>query len=727
MSENKTITDDEVRAFGGRKVNAALNDEDGDISSTRENALKRYRGEQYGSERDGYSKFCTREVMETIEWVLPSILRVFSSGDQVVTFDATSAEDEEASKQETDVVNHKILKANGGDGFVALYSWFKDILMYPNGSVKAYVDERERTETEEYTGLDGIGLQELLNNPEIEIIGQESRIEIIEDEQIELFDVECKRTWTEKKFKLDAIPPEQSLVDDNCFSPNIDHGDFVCHRLKKSFTKLVEEGFDETQLKSIGKSDDYNWSSENVSRLFYEEESPDSDDDNDESMREFWVHECYAFLDIDKDGLAEYVKIVMIGGEVFEVEETSYQPMVSASAILMTHSHTGLSYTDLVEDLQELKTVLVRQGLDNIYKLNNNRKYFNEGGLTQDGTTMDAMMNAQSEFGPVVGIPQQVVMAEQHQPIVGEILPFINYADERTQIRTGVAPNQALDANVLQQSTEGAFMAAMEKANDRVEMLVRLLAETAMKNLMRKVHQLIRMHPDIAETVKLRGQWIPVDPGAWREREDMTVNVGLGFNNKQQQAGTGLQILGLQKEAMAMGMAGDKELFTTVEKIVNATDFGDVNQLFAEPGTDRFKELQAQLAQQQQQGPDPAMIVAEAQVQAEGQKAQTQETKVQLEHQRNMRRDQAEISLKQREISLREREAGIQERKVFLEEFKIRQELAIKETDSIANAIEKLARAESHEEGEQLDERTDRVEQITPDLTYEGGELRENG
>lgn len=727
----RTISDEKVRTFVGRKVDAALNEEDGDISDTRRDALKRYRGEKYGNERDGYSKFTTREVMETIEWVLPSVLRVFLSGDKVVAFDAVGPEDEESADQETDVVNHKILKANAGDGFVALYSWFKDILMYPNGYIKAYVEEQEKTETEEYKGYDGTSLAMLMQDPEIEIISQESRIEQIEIngqmQPVELFDIECKRTWTEKQFKLESIPPEQCLVDDNCFNPNIDHGDFVCHRSRKSFTQLVQEGFDRSELERVGKSEDYTWNDENVSRLFYEDENPDTQDDDDESMREFWVHECYGFLDIDEDGLAEYVNIIMVGGEVFEVEEVSYQPMVSASAILMTHSHTGMSYTDLVEDLQELKTTLIRQGLDNVYKQNINRKYISTQALTADGATMDALMNNQTEYIPVDGLPGNAVLPEQHQSILGDLMPFIQYADDRTQTRTGVAPNNSLDPNVLQQSTEGAFAMAMEKANDRIEMLVRVLAETGMKNLMRKVHQLIKMHPDIAKTVKLRGQWVPVDPDSWRDRSDMTVNVGLGFNNKQQQAATGMQILQLQREAMPLGMAGDKELFHTVEKIVNAAQFGDVNQLFAEPGTPRHQELQQLLAAQQQQGPDPAMIVAEAQVQAEQSKAQTAQQKLQMEHQRQTAKDQAEMAYKNRELALKEQEARTQAEKVALERFKVEKELDLKETKELADAIEKLSRAESHEPGPQLDEMTERATELSADYTYEGGELRENG
>lgn len=90
--------------------------------------------------------------------------------------------------------------------------------------------------------------------------------------------------------------------------------------------------------------------------------------------------------------------------------------------------------------------------------------------------------------------------------IVGELLPVIQDARGSTSLRTGIAPENNVDSDVLQQTTAGAFMGAMEKAGERLELIARIMAETGFKQLFRKVHQLCRMHPDIATTIQVAQQ-----------------------------------------------------------------------------------------------------------------------------------------------------------------------------------------------------------------------------
>jgi|DEB0MinimDraft_6_1074348.scaffolds.fasta_scaffold00263_10 hypothetical protein len=703
--KDKSMTDEQVKAFIGRKVASSMNDESGDLSTVRENSLKRYRGDQYGTERDGYSKYTTREVFETVEWVMPSILRVFTSGDKTVVFDGVNEEDEMAADQETDVVNHKVMKANDGDGFLAHYSWFKDALMYPNGYIKAYIDERERAETSEYKGLDPVQLSMLMESEGVEIISQDSRTEMIQGQPVELFDVEAKKTWTDYKLKVESLPPDQVLVDDECHTPNIDPDEcgFVCHRVRKTYTQLVEEGFDREKLDVAGTRDDYTWNTESVNRLFHDDESPDGDDSEDDSTRLLWVHECYTHIDVDGDGLAEYRKIVMVGGEIFENEETAYQPIVSLSSIIMTHTHAGMSMVDAVEDLQELKTTLTRQLLDNIYRINNRRKFINEGALLEDGTTMDAMLNIQAEWIPLRGDPSMSVAPEVTQSIVGEMLPLIDHVDSQRQMRTGIAPNLALDPSVLQESTMGAFMAGMEKASERIEMLVRVFAETGVKRLYRKVHQLIRMCPDIAHAVKLRGQWISVDPTQWRERTDMTVNVGLGFNNKQQTIQMAVQLLQIQREAMQAGLADKEELYNTLEKLINAADFGDVGEYFIKPGSERDQMLMQQQQEMAAQAPpDPAMIVAQAQSQAYQMDSQTKAQKAQSDAQLAMAKEQNATQIKAQELQLAYEQLQYDREKFQVEKGIEAEESKAKVRNLQADTIKKLEEAEAAQPGDQV-------------------------
>jgi len=689
-SRDEEMSDRQLVGFLGRKINQAMNDESGDLSDVRQDIFDRYNGDLYGNERAGYSKFTTREVLETVEWAKPALLRIFLGSDRVVAFDPVGADDEDIAAQETDVVNYKILKSNNGDGFIALYNFITDALMMPNAYIKAYVEEEEKSTTSNVGDVPAEGVAALLDNDEIEILEQDSKIVtvpmevphpedptqmITQDTDIEVFDLKYRTTSKKRVLKIASVPGEEALIDNDLTTQNIDHADFSCHRVRKSYSELVRQGYDPDELDDVGTYEDHQWNDERTNRLFYEDEDPDAEDEDDVSMRQFWVHECHVWVDYDGTGVAQFRRIVLIGAKVFENEETDYQPLVAMSSILVPHKHNGMSIAQLVIDLQELLTTLTRQLLDNIYRINIRRKIIGEDSLLDDGTTMQAMLNVQSEWIPVSGLAADAIYPETTQSIVGEILPVIQHVQTSTPIRTGITPENNVDSNVLQQATVGAFMGAMEKAGERLEMIARIMAETGFKQLFRKVHQLCRMYPDMTTTIKLRGEWIDVDPSSWQDRTDMTVNVGLGFNTKEQTLMLLQQILEMQKEALPQGLADIQNIYNTLQKLIESSGAGAIEQFFKDPNDPQFQPPPPP-------PPDPQMILAEAQAGALGQeqerkgaeaqhKGQMDQVKIQQDNQNNMLDQQAkarDMELRQRDHQLRVREADQRDRELDVRE-----------------------------------------------------------
>ena len=717
------MSESQIVGFLGRKIWQAMNDEDGDLSDVRKENFNYYTGMEYGTERDGYSKFVTRETLETVEWVLPSVLRVFLSGDKVVCFEPVAEEDEEAADQETDMVNYFVMKANknGEGGFVSLHHWFKDALMYPNGYIKAWMEEKVCTDIGVVTGLTEMGVQSLVNDPEVEILEQRSRMVNVEmpdmpetpsqpepmqppgqmpgatdnmmgnpdpmspggqpnpqdpmptappkkpkvmnfpkqETELEVFDLKIRTTKTIMQLRVDPVPPEECLVDNDCVSLNLDDADFVCHRVRKPYTQLVNEGYDPDELDQVGLGEDYQWNDERVNRLFYEDEDPDAEDEDDPSMRTFWVHECYAWFDNDGTGVAQHRRVILIGDRVFENEETNYQPMVAMSSILMQHKHTGMSYVDIMKDLQILQSTLTRQLLDNVYKINVRRKVFSEDALTEDGSTMEAILNTQAEFIPVRGPAQAAFVPEPTQSIVGELLPVLQHFAERNAVRTGVTPEAGVDPNSLQEVRQEVFTNAMDRASQRIDMLVRIFAETGMRQLMLKVHQLLRSHWDVERAIKLRGKWIDVDPQGWRDRTDMTVNVGLGFGSKQQQMGMLVQLLSMQKEAVGQGMADKTKVYNTLEKLINASDLGDVRQYFIDPQSPEYQEPPPP-------PPDPQTILAQAQAEALGREQDRKDKEAQGELQLKAQEAQQKGAIAQEELLGKKQDRELKARELLL-------------------------------------------------------------
>jgi hypothetical protein len=464
------------------------------------------------------------------------------------------------------------------------------------------------------------------------------------------------------QLRVDPVPPEEALIDNDCTSTNCDEADFVAHRVRKSYSALVREGIDPDELDQVGLGNDYQWQDERVNRLFYEDEDPDAQDEDDASMRQYWVHECYAWFDYDGTGLAQHRRVLLIGDRVFDNEETDYQPFIALSSILMQHKHNGMGYVDIVKDLQLLSSTLVRQLLDNTYKQNVDKTYFSEDALTEDGSTMEALLNTQAEFVPVRGAAQNAVAKGTPNSIIQQLLPVIQYVDQSRAARTGVTPEAGVAPNDLQEVRQEVFANALDRASQRIEMLTRIFAETGFRMLMLKVHQLLRSHWDLETTIKLRGEWIDVDPQGWRDRTDMSINVGLGFNTKPQQLGLLVQMLSMQKEALAAGMSDYKKLFNTLERLVNAAGLGDVRQYFIDPDSPEYQPPEPQ--------PDPQAILAKAQ--AEG--ITREQDRKDNESSTEMQGKQAEAQMKQMEMMAAKEDAD-RDRQI-----KVR-EMALKEVE----------------------------------------------
>lgn len=659
------MSDEAVVGFLGRMIVQAMNDEDGDLSQVRQENLNYYVGKEIGDTRgEGYSKFMTREVLETVEWVLPSVLRVFLSGDDICVFDPQNPADEEAAKQETDITNYFVMRANGSKGFLALHHWIKDTLMFPNGYVKAYMRDRDEVDVGTYTGLNEFAVAAVEADEDTEILEQREVTKLNPETGITetLTDLKVRTTKQVRQLMVAPAPGEEILVDPNCTDTDLDEASFVCHRHQKTYSELVRDGLDPKELDEVGAGDNYQWNDERVNRLFYEDEDPDSTYETDTSMRNFWVHECYAWFDYDGTGVAQFRRVLLVGDRVFENEETNYQPIIAMSSILMPHKHNGMSLVDIVKDLNLLMTTLTRQLLDNTYRINVGRRIISEDALTEDGSTMEALLNVQAEVLPVRGLPQNAVANEPVQSLIGEILPVIQHVEVAKQGRTGVSPEMTVDGNQLQEVRQDVFANALDRASQRVEMLVRIFAETGFKQLMLKVHQLLRSHWDIERTIKLRGKWVQVDPQEWRQRTDMAVSVGLGHATKQMLLGMLVQLLSLQKEAAAQGMSNPEKMFNTLERMVNAANVGDVRQYFVEPveGNPEYQPPQPQ--------PSPQDILAQSQAKALDAEAARKDAELQYRMQTEGQQKQAEFQLKMRESQVKELELQIKQQELALKQ-----------------------------------------------------------
>ena len=408
-----------------KKLDRSLNDQGGEVSDLREDNFDRYYGKPYGNEEEGYSSYVSRECLEVVEWALPSLMKVFLSSDRVVEFDAIGEDDEDQARQETDIINHWLLRKN--KGFLMLYELIKDVLMNPVAYAKVWVDEREVTRTESYKGLVQPQLEGLEADERNEVTEVTERVISLDElgEQIPVFDVRIERRETLKNIVFSALPPEEVAIDRDLTSLDCDEADFICHRVQRTFSYLVEQGYDPEDLENVTEESDKEFNDERVNRLFYEEEHPTGSEDDggdDEPTKTFWVHEIWGMFDVDEDGVAERRHIVMIGDEIFENEEIDYQPVIACSAIPIPHKHTGMSYIEAVKDLQLISSDLYRQLLNNVYKQNVRKTFMHDNAILDTNETMNQFLDPDSELvlTRTPPLPRLAVCQHDLQRLLGE-------------------------------------------------------------------------------------------------------------------------------------------------------------------------------------------------------------------------------------------------------------------------------------------------------------------
>lgn len=584
MRSGEPMSDDELAAYVKIRAERALNRGDGALSEQRQDALDYYMAEPYGDEEDGRSSYVTQEVAEAVEWAMPSLIRVFMSGERVVKFDAVGPEDEPAAEQETDTVNHVLLHQQ--EGFMEMYSWIKDALLYPNAYIKAWVEYETMVRRETYHGLTRAGMHLLINNnPGLQV---ESWEEVPSETMTPfgpalevLYNIDVRYTLDEPRLNIMSLPPEEVLVGENCTRLNLDTSDFVVHRTKKMRTDLLEMGVPEEILNSVAATSTIDYHSERTNRMKTEDESPIRRGIEHRSLQEYEVMEGRVKIDYDGDGIAEYRYVFMVGNHVVWNEEDDYQAICALGAIPQTHRHVARSLAHMMMPLQRVLSVLHRQLLDNLYRINVPREKVGRDALLDDESTMDALLDAAAQVIPCKD--PSAIQPHTIDSVIDQVLPVIQHMDDARAMRSGVNPGQSLDPNVLKESTLGAFLGAMNKASERLELMARVMAETGFRQLMAKVHRLNRQYLGKPTAYKIRGQWTEVNPAEWRERVNLTIDTGVGFGTREQEVALLMGILDLQKQGLETGLSTPERIFNTVSELVVATGRKNPDKYFQNP------------------------------------------------------------------------------------------------------------------------------------------------
>lgn len=483
-------------------------------------------------------------------------------------------------------------------------------------------------------------------------------------------DVTVVTTKKLAQVKVMGVPPEEFGIERGARS--IKDCNYCFHEVvTKTEGQLIAEGFDAEQIKSLS---DYTGLTEieTLARdTVAEHLTVNGSGGVNSASRLVKITEHYIRMDYEGTGRPCLYQVITGGdqGAILKrdgkdsIVKFDAIPFAATTPVPVPHRFFGRSIADLVMPIQREKTALKRGGLDNLYLHNNPRVEVPEANSGPN--TLDDLLV--SRPGGIVrtktpgGLQWQVV-----PDITGAIYPMMQYLDAELEARTGVSrQTQGIDANALQNQSATAVAQVFSASQMRMKLIARIMAE-GVRDMFSLLHATIRKHGQQAETVRLRNKWVNVDPRQWKNRMDMTINVGLGSGGKAQQFAQLMALAGIQEKLIAGGksnLVDDSGIYNLAAEITKTMGHKNPDKFFNDP-TEKDPQTGQLLHPPPPPPVDPKVMQIQMQAQldekADQRKAGIESVQAQADIETQNKKTQAEMVQSEREYQLKERLALIE-------------------------------------------------------------------
>lgn len=575
----------------------------------RYNALNSYLARPMGNEIENRSQVVLPVLRDTIEWMMPQLMRMFVGTKTICRFDAESQDDVKQAELETLAVNHVFMNQN--NGILILHDFFKDALLMRNGYVEVYTKEEKFVAEERYKELSAQQLTELLQesaDEKIKVLGHKEYMAQIESPQgpqpMQVFDIHIRRSGTQRSVDVQCIPPEEMRVTPTA-RQGMEDLRYSAHITTKTRSDLIADGHDKAVVDTISASRP-NWLEMDALARNVVVDQLSIENPSDRSMQEIELRKNILKVDCDGDGIAELRRILIAGDKIIENEVIEETPFVSGAPMRMPHRHTGMSLYDLVMDLQIISTDLWRQGLDNLKQANNTRVAVDWRAVNFDDLLTSRPGGPIRGNGPPANWIQPIQMPSN---LVEQVIPALQYIDQMKQGRTGVGKgSMGADPDELQDVTKGAYLASQSVATLILDLIARMLAE-GVKGIFLKIHgELMRNQDKPLEFEVTKDNWQKVDPSQWRRRTKISPNVGLGSGNREEMRQNAMMLAQAMTGVAQMGLINPTKAFEGFRYFCESIGINNPERFALDPST---QEYQKWAQQQKQNAPqDPAIQVA---------------------------------------------------------------------------------------------------------------------
>ncbi|MBN2932837.1 MAG: hypothetical protein JTJ30_12760 [Catenibacterium mitsuokai] len=522
------------------------------------------------------SSLVSTDVADTIEWALPSLMKVFTGSDEVITIQGVTEEDDQNAEVMQSLLVYQLQRQN--KFFPILYNWMKDALITGMGIIKCYW---ERTEgyTPETAQLNADALK-LLAQTGVEITSVEGP-DVMGDFTV---------TWNSPYYIKNSPKLENILVSEFLYSPdakNLEDANFVAHRKKVTMSHLRQkerEGIYANVDMVHPDNGPVSWITDQVEDVIGDHYTPLHNNQQDKAREEVTIYECYTKIDFNGDGILEDM-IITIAGDVILRAEPNYMgrhPFFSISPTKDPHRiWVKRSYAELIGELQDMKVALTRQIVQNI-ALTNDPKMI----LAEDSINISDYIEGRKVIRKKPGSSMgDVAMAMPVNQLSPQTFQFLEYLEGQKENRTGITRyNQGLDANSLNKTATG-ISAILGQSAQRLELVARMFAETGISELFRFMVSLNQKFVDQETVVRLTNKQLRISPDDLNGNFDLVVNAGISISTKESTIMTLQTMLTalMQTQAAGIPIVTPQNIYNLFKKWIESAGFKNYNDYVTDP------------------------------------------------------------------------------------------------------------------------------------------------
>ena len=584
-----------------RRIQADIASAEAYQASTVEPTVKQ-RYEIYYADKDYYknrfpilsktSDLVSTDVADTIEWALPSLMKVFTGSDEVITIAGVTEEDDTKAETMQELLVYQLQRQN--KFFPILYNWMKDALITGMGIIKCYWERTEGYTTEQTT----------LNNEALQAL-QQTGVPIVSIEGPDIYG-DFVVTYQSPYYVKNAPKIENILVSDFIYSSDaksLEEANFVAQKRKVTMSYLRER---EAQgvyanIDEI-KTEDFRQSKieSPIEQVIGDKYNDLTFNQEDKARLEVVIYECYTKMDINGDGILEDMIITICGDTIIRIEQNymGRHPFFTISPTKDPHRiWVERSYAELIGELQDLKVALTRQIMQNV-ALNNDPKML----LAEDAINIDDYIQGRKVIRMKSGHSlNEVAMPMPVHPLSPQTFQFLEYIEGQKENRTGITRyNQGLDANSLNKTATG-ISAILGQSSQRLELIARMFAETGIYELFRFMVSLNQKFIDQNTVIRLTNKSLKINPEDLTGNFDLVVNAGISIATKESTIMATQTLLTALMQANAGGymVSTPENIYNLFKKWIESIGFKNYGDYITDPAvTQQRMMMEMQLKQQ---------------------------------------------------------------------------------------------------------------------------------